>query len=349
MSYRFSQPLQLGELPPAAVPTIHSALPRLDSVDAKMEAHKGSAEGKAVLDASKALALCAKVCREQLGRSARNIFSNFRDEIEGAAKVYEESTPKNGAVAGGYKDRQSVIDAQVSETETRFAVEAWRRAVEEQKELVQKLGTSAQNAMLRAKRAIDSGLARYQGPLSFRDEKFSMDDAAKVGEAREEARNMLPSRLHATLEALIEAGDLDQEMLFVMAVKPVLAEDCSLPYVRLKERFGAQIYVNQRPIAGNAPDTDERKEAIETERAWAMKALERIEQRAVELTPQSLLDAKLAYAELVSIFGVLLGWHARVLGAEEYAVRYKSGAKTDVLDLYPAWATRLGVALSGAR
>lgn len=349
MPYKFRQPTQLGALPPAAVPTIHSALPRLEAVNAAMKEHDDTPEGKAVLNASRALALCATFCRETLGTSARRLFSNYREDIEGAARVFEETTPKNGAVAGGYQDRQSVINAQTSGVESRFVAESWRRAAAEQSDAVQKLGTSARNAMLMAKRAIESGLARYQGPLSFRDQKFSLDDAARVGEAREEAKNMLPSRMRAVLDSLVAAGDVDEEMLFTMAIKPVVSEMCSASYSKLKERFGAQIYVNEQPIAGNVPDSQERKDAIERERRAAMKCLERIEERAVELTPQSLVDAKVAYAELKAVYSVLLGYHANVLDDEDYALR-KSGTNNDSLDLHPGWATRLGIALSaGAR
>lgn len=350
MPYKFRQPLQLGALPPAAVPTIHSAPPRLEGVDAAMAEHDDTPEGEAVLNASRALALCAKFCREQLGRSARNIFGNFGPEIEGAARAFEDamlSNLNNGRVSGGYSDRQSVINSQISETQTRFAEEAWRLAVDRQQDLVTKLGTSARNAMLMAKRAIESGLARFQGPLSFRNQKFSMDDAARVGEAREEAKNMLPSRMRAVLESLIVAGDLDEEMLFVMAIKPVVSEMCSASYSKLKERFGAQIRVNGQPIAGNAPDSQERKDAIEKERHAAMETLKRIEERSEELTPQSLIDAKAAYAELVSIYSVLLGWHSSVLTEDDYRLRKSS--QTDVLDLHPGWATRLGIAFSGMR
>lgn len=348
MSYKFSQPLQLGKLPPAAVPTIYSALPRVEAVDAGMKQHDDTPEGETVLKASKALALCAKFCSETLGTSARRIFGNYREDIDGAARVFEDTTPKNGAVAGGYKDRQSAINAQISNTQDRFVEEAWRRAVSDQNDTVQKLGTSARNAMLLARRAIESGLARYQGPLAFRDTKFSMDDAARVGEAREEAKSMLPSRLHATLESLITAGDLDEEMLFTMAIKPVLAEMASASFNKLKERFGAQIYVNARPIVGDAPDTPERKAAVENERGWAMKALALIEKRAQDLTPQSLRDAAQAYEELKAIYSVLLGWHAQVLNEGDYALR-KSGTNNDSLDIHPGWATRLGIALSGVR
>ena len=348
MPYKFRQPVQLGALPPAATPTIHSALPRLEAVDARMGEHDDTPEGEAVLNASRALALCAKFCRETLGTSARRLFSNYRPEIEGSAKMVESDVPKVGY--GTFDDREREVARRISDTEVRFAEEAWKRAVDDQQDMVTRLGTSAKNAMLMAKRAIESGFAKHRGPMSFRGSAFSLDDAAKVGEAREESRNLPPSRLNAMLESLVASGDVEEEMLFTMAIKPVLAEVAGLPYSKLKERIGAGVYVGGIAITGAQPDSEERRKALESERRWATKTLERIEQRADELTPQSLRDARESYAELVAVYSVLLGWNAMVINADDYQLRYRSGRQTDVLDVHPGWPVRLGIALSaGAR
>ncbi len=344
MSYKFRQPVQLGALPPAATPTVLSALPRLEAVDAAMEPHEDTPEGESVLNASRALALCAKFCRETLGTSARRLYNNYRPEIEGSAIMVESAVPKVGY--GTYDDRQREVAKRISDTEERFAEESWKRAHAELEETIAKLGTSARNAMLTAKKAIDSGFAKHRGPMSFRGSAFSLDDAAKVGEAREESRNIPPSRLNAMLESLVSSGDVEEEMLFTMAVKPVLAEVAGLPYAKLKERIGASVYVGGIPITGAQPDSEERRKALEAERRWATKTLERIEQRADELTPKSLRDARDAYAELCAVFSALLGWNAMVINADDYQLRYRSGRPTDVLDLHPGWAVRLGVALS---
>lgn len=325
--------LKFPELPPAAVATIAGGVQRLAAVEEALRPHEDEEEAASVLAACSALRQCIAFA-QRTESSARGMLANAREQVETAADLAASNVRSDGFPGPGMYN--AAVERARSEVVERFGAAAWEKVLESEQAMADKLAAVAATKMRVAKKAVEIANARQAGPAALR-EKTSADDLYTLGAIKEEEATKRPSEWLPTYEALIESGDEKGERAYVVAVKLLAQEVVSMPHTKLRERIGAM-----------GPDTPERRESVERERAAALRFLDRVHERAAELVPESLRLATLALAELQGCYAAIVGYHAMVVPRDAFDRRRQSG-RADPLDVSGGWTMRLGLATAKAK